>query len=80
MVDHADEVEEVEEVGTDQAEHVSLGYPTPSGWVIPSVGAPLVGHAPVGEPADMRKRKAPVDPDPIDLAGSDVPVVEIVTE
>ena len=72
---------EVEEVDTaaDQAEHVSLGYPTPSGWVIPTVGAPAMGHADVGEPADMRRRKAPVEDQPIDLAGADVPVVTEVS-
>ena len=76
--------EEVEELDTaaDQAPHVSLGYPSPTGWQVGpwNPAGQVAGHADVGEPADMRRRKAPVDPDPIDLAGGDVPVVEIVTE
>jgi len=79
-----DEGEDFDEPVTaaDQAPHVSLGYPSPSGWQVGPwnpVG-PVAGHAEVGEPADMRRRKAPVDADPIDLAGRDVPVVESVTE
>jgi hypothetical protein len=79
----ANEVEEFDEdpVPGDAAPHVSLGYPTPTGWAYGPYdphGA-TVGHAAVGEPSDMRKVKAPVDPDPIDLAGPDVPVVTEVS-
>jgi len=78
-----DEVEELEaeDTAADQAPHVSLGYPTPSGWAVGpydphSAG---VGHAAVGEPSDMRRVKAPVDADPIDLAVKDAPMVTEVS-
>lgn len=78
-----DEGEEFEEVDTpaDQAPHVSLGYPTPSGWAYgPYDPAGVnVGHAAVGEPSDMRRVKAPVNPDPADLAGQDAPLVTEVS-
>lgn len=60
----------------EQAPHVVLGYPTPHGWVVPPAEqAGDVGHAEVGPPSDMRKVKAPVDADPVDLAVPDLPVI-----
>lgn len=73
-----DDESEVPERPSESAPHVSLGYSTPSGWAYPSDPAG-VGHAAVGEPADMRKVKAPVDDQPIDLAVPDVPMATEVT-
>lgn len=81
MVDDGTEDEVEVEGPNDQAPHVSLGYPTPSGWMVAPYDphGTAAGHADVGEPSDMRKVKAPVDPDPIDLTGQDAPLVTEVS-
>jgi hypothetical protein len=78
--DAADELEPVD-TAADQAPHVSLGYPTPTGWVVGAydVNGPAAGHAEVGEPSDMRRVKAPVNSEPVDLSQPDVPMVTEVS-